>query len=42
VFKVPHEIDREVASLKLTLLGVTIEKMTPRQEAYLSSWQEGT
>lgn len=42
VFKVPPEIDREVAALKLTLLGVTLEKMTPRQEAYLSSWQEGT
>ncbi|MCX7668408.1 MAG: adenosylhomocysteinase, partial [Atribacterota bacterium] len=42
VFKVPPEIDREVATLKLTLLGVTLEKMTPRQEAYLSSWQEGT
>lgn len=42
VFKVPKEIDQEVATLKLTLLGVTIEKMTPRQEAYLSSWQEGT
>ncbi|MGC8778627.1 MAG: adenosylhomocysteinase [Candidatus Caldatribacteriaceae bacterium] len=42
VFKVPPEIDREVAVLKLALLGVRIEKMTPRQEEYLSSWQEGT
>ncbi|MEN3185376.1 MAG: adenosylhomocysteinase [Atribacterota bacterium] len=42
VFKVPPEIDQEVAALKLTLLGVTLEKMTPRQEAYLASWEEGT
>ncbi len=42
VFKVPSEIDREVAALKLALLGVKIEVMTPRQEEYLSSWREGT
>ena len=42
VYDVPDEIDREVASLKLQTMGVTIDELTPAQIAYLSSWQEGT
>ncbi|MGQ9621991.1 MAG: adenosylhomocysteinase [Candidatus Caldatribacteriaceae bacterium] len=42
VYKVPQEIDEEVARLKLVSLGVKIEEMTPRQKEYLVSWQEGT
>lgn len=42
VYRVPQEIDEEIARLKLTTLGVRIEEMTPRQKEYLSSWQEGT
>ena len=38
----PEDIDREVARLKLEALGVKIDKMTPEQETYVSSWQEGT
>jgi adenosylhomocysteinase len=42
VYKVPPEIDKYVASLKLRTLGITIDKLTKEQKAYLSSWQEGT
>jgi adenosylhomocysteinase len=42
VHTVPPEIDREVARLKLEALGVKIDQMTPEQERYVSSWQEGT
>jgi adenosylhomocysteinase len=42
VHPVPHEIDEEVASLKLSALGMTIDTLTQEQQAYLHSWQEGT
>lgn len=42
VYTVPEEIDKEVAKLKLASLGVAIDVLTPEQEAYLSSWHEGT
>jgi adenosylhomocysteinase len=42
VYKVPEEIDREIARLKLTAMGVRIDQLTEEQRAYLSSWTEGT
>ncbi len=42
VYPVPKEIDEEVARLKLKSLGVEIDVLTPEQERYLSSWEEGT
>jgi adenosylhomocysteinase len=42
VYPVPVEIDREVARLKLDSMGIGIDKLTPEQEEYLSSWSEGT
>ncbi len=42
VYTVPGEIDREIARLKLEAMGVAIDSLTPEQEAYLGSWQEGT
>lgn len=42
VFPVPTEIDKEIARLKLEAMGITIDKLTPEQEAYLASWKEGT
>ncbi|MBI5305110.1 MAG: adenosylhomocysteinase [Chloroflexi bacterium] len=42
VFAVPSDIDKEIARLKLEAMGITIDKLTPEQEAYLSSWEEGT
>lgn len=33
---VPREVDLEVANRKLKFLGITIDKLTPEQEAYLN------
>ena len=42
VYPVPSEIDREVARLKLQAMGVEIDVLTPEQETYLRSWDQGT
>jgi len=42
VYTMPEEIDREVARLKLASMGIAIDVLTPEQEKYLNSWQEGT
>ncbi len=42
VYRVPDEIDREVAQLKLTAMGIEIDQLTPEQVRYLSSWEFGT
>lgn len=42
VYAVPEVIDREIARLKLNGIGVGIDHLTPEQEKYLSSWDEGT
>ncbi len=42
VYKVPEDIDRKVATLKLNTLGIKIDKLTPEQTQYLQSWEIGT
>ncbi|MCX7599263.1 MAG: adenosylhomocysteinase, partial [Armatimonadetes bacterium] len=42
VHTVPKEIDEQVAQLKLASLGVRIDRLTPDQEDYLASWEQGT
>ncbi|MBM3274987.1 MAG: adenosylhomocysteinase [Candidatus Sericytochromatia bacterium] len=42
VYPVPKEIDRQVATLKLASMGITIDSLTPEQEKYLASWESGT
>lgn len=42
VHSVPEDIDREVARLKLTAMGVVIDVLTEEQRKYLASWEEGT
>jgi len=42
VYTLPENIDREIANLKLISMGIKIDKLTPEQKKYLSSWQEGT
>jgi adenosylhomocysteinase len=42
VYPVPKEIDREVARIKLDAMRVNIDRLTPEQEKYLASWDEGT
>ena len=42
VHVMPPEVDDMVAALKLESIGVKIDKLTPEQEKYLTSWDEGT
>jgi len=42
VYRVPEDIDRKVANLKLKAMGIKIDKLSPEQEKYLHSWQMGT
>jgi adenosylhomocysteinase len=42
VYVVPEHLDREIALLKLESMGHRLDKLTPEQERYLASWQEGT
>ena len=42
VYPVPHDIDENIAALKLKAMGIEIDKLTPEQKKYLASWQEGT
>ena len=42
VYRVPEEIDKKIASLKLKSMGLKIDKLTPQQEKYLASWELGT
>ena len=42
VYSVPPEVDAEIASIKLSAMGVKIDELTPQQVKYLNSWEEGT
>src|SRR3989344_3133724 len=41
-YRLPENLDREIAKLKLVAMGIKIDKLTKEQKNYLSSWQEGT
>jgi adenosylhomocysteinase len=42
VHRVPEELDREIARLKLAGMGIGIDELTEEQKHYLSSWESGT
>ncbi len=42
VYRVPREIDQEIARLKLASMGVRIDTLTDEQRKYLASWEMGT
>ena len=42
VYRLPRELDVEVARIKLASMGVEIDSLTPEQEEYLASWEMGT
>ncbi|MBI5049985.1 MAG: adenosylhomocysteinase [Nitrospirae bacterium] len=42
VYVVPAEIDKKIAALKLSSMGIKIDKLTAEQKKYLSSWEMGT
>src|SRR5699024_9455256 len=39
VYRVPEELDRGIAALKLEAMGVDIDELTEEQAKYLSSWE---
>ncbi|MBI3088391.1 MAG: adenosylhomocysteinase [Candidatus Omnitrophica bacterium] len=42
VYPVPDAMDRNIASLKLKALGVSLDRLMPEQQRYLASWELGT
>jgi adenosylhomocysteinase len=42
VYRVPAEIDKAVAQMKLESMGIRIDQLTKEQEKYLTSWEKGT
>lgn len=42
VYRVPLDIDKRIAELKLASMGVKIDKLTSEQKKYLASWEMGT
>ncbi|MDH3517380.1 MAG: adenosylhomocysteinase [Acidimicrobiia bacterium] len=42
IYRLPEEIDRQVASLKLASLGGGLEELTADQVSYRSGWRHGT
>jgi adenosylhomocysteinase len=42
VHTLPREIDEELARLKLKSMHATLDRLSPAQKKYLSSWSEGT
>jgi adenosylhomocysteinase len=38
----PEEVDQDIARLQLEAISVKIDRLTPEQKEYLSSWQMGT
>ncbi|MCK5511171.1 MAG: adenosylhomocysteinase [Thermodesulfovibrionia bacterium] len=42
VYGVPQKIDREIAALKLSSMGIKVDKLSTEQKKYLSSWEMGT
>ncbi len=42
VHNVPNSIDEEIATIKLKSMGVTIDKLSKEQIAYITGWEEGT
>ncbi len=42
VYDVPKFVEDKVSTMKLASMGIKIDKLTPRQKKYLSSWKEGT
>ncbi|MDY6854146.1 MAG: adenosylhomocysteinase [Thermodesulfobacteriota bacterium] len=42
VYRVPIEIDKRIAKLKLESMGIQIDSLTQEQKKYLASWDMGT
>lgn len=38
LYTLPHEVDVDIAKLKLKSMGIEIDTLTPEQEEYINSW----
>lgn len=42
VYRVPEDIDKEIARIKLKSMGIGIDQLTAEQKKYLAAWEAGT
>jgi len=42
VYRLPEQIDGQIAALKLKSRGISYDRLTPEQKKYLASWEVGT
>lgn len=42
IYKIPKELDQDIAALKLKAMGITIDTLTAEQTRYINSWTVGT
>ena len=42
LYKLPYEVDVEIAKLKLDSMGIKIDTLTEEQQEYLHTWNKGT
>jgi adenosylhomocysteinase len=42
VYRIPEEMDRDIARLKLESMKISFDTLTQEQKEYLSAWKEGT
>ncbi|MFQ5498094.1 MAG: adenosylhomocysteinase [Candidatus Zixiibacteriota bacterium] len=42
VYTLPEKVDTDIARIKLKSMGIAIDRLTPEQKKYLSSWEMGT
>lgn len=42
IHKIPEDVDKEIARLKLQAMGIAIDNLTPDQIEYINSWTSGT
>jgi adenosylhomocysteinase len=42
VYRLPEQIDQEIARLKLSSRGIVTDRLTREQKIYLASWESGT
>ena len=39
VYDIPDEIDDQIGRVKLAAMGLSIDTLTPEQQAYLAGWE---
>ena len=42
LYPIPTEVDKDIATLKLKAMGLSVDELTPEQVKYMNSWTEGT